>query len=294
MTMIQTMMIKKSWFLVFAALAGCNCGSNCGGEPAAAVSNQASDTVVVANAPAEATTIADDGWGTIKGRIVLENEPAAAKEITVSADQGHCLAKGKLFDQTWIVNKDKAVKNAFIWLASDGKTASGKDLKVHPSLAKLVSDKVEIDQPCCAFEPRCVAVREGQSLVVKNSSPVTHNVRWEPVDKLKNKAGNETIVAGRDVVIAGLKQEKFAIGVACSIHPWMKGQVRVFDSPYYAITGDDGSFEIKLAPAGKCRLFVWHEGCGWKDGAKGKEGQEIDIPPGGTLDLGLLKLKQPQ
>jgi plastocyanin len=232
-----------------------------------------------------------DSWVTIKGRIVYDGPTVAPAELNVTTDQAHCLEKGKLLNETWVVGPDKGVKNVFVWLASDGATGSGKSLPVHPSLAQPRQPTVEVDQPRCSFVPRAIAVREGQTLVVKNSSPVVHNVRWEPANSLKNKAGNETIVSGKQVEIKNLKQDRLPISIACSIHPWMKGYVRVFDSPYYDVTGDDGRFELKLAPAGKWRLFVWHEGSGWKDGAKGKNGEEITVGPAATLDLGELKIK---
>jgi hypothetical protein len=235
---------------------------------------------------------AGDQWTTIKGQVVFDGEPPTPQEINVTADQAHCLEKGKLVSETWIVNKSsKGVKNAFVWLASDPTTASGKDLPIHPSLNQLASPNVEIDQPRCGFIPHAVAVREGQTLVVKNSSPVTHNVRWEPANTIKNKGDNQTISSGKSVEIPNLKQDRYPMTIACSIHPWMKCYVRMFDSPYFAVTGDDGRFEIKLAPVGKYRLFVWHEGCGWKGGADGKRGDAIDIKPGESVDLGAMKIK---
>ncbi|MBX7102729.1 MAG: hypothetical protein K1X57_01520 [Gemmataceae bacterium] len=235
--------------------------------------------------------LAQEKWVTIKGRVVFDGNPPAAGEVNVTADQAHCLEKGKLLNETWVIGPNKGVKNVFVWLASDEKTASGQGLAVHPSLVKPVTETVEVDQPRCGFVPHVVAVREGQQLVIKNSSPVTHNVRWEPANTIKNKSGNETVVSSKQVVIKDLKQDRLAISIACSIHPWMKGYFRVFDSPYFDVTKDDGSFEIKLAPAGKCRLFVWHEGSGWKDGVKGKNGEEITVGPGAMQDLGELKIK---
>ena len=45
----------------------------------------------------------------------------------------------------------------------------------------------------------------------------------------------------------------------CTIHGWMTGYVRIFDHPYYAVTDENGKFEIKNAPAGKFRIVYWHE-----------------------------------
>lgn len=235
---------------------------------------------------------ADDKWVTLKGRVAYDGTPPAAVELKVTANPEHCLEKGSLFNQTWVVNKaNKGVKNAFVWLASDEKTASGRDLPVHPTLKNIAKLDVEVGQPRCAFVPHVVALREGQTLVVKNDSPVTHNVRWEGTP-LKNPAGNETISPSKSVNISKLKADRFPVSVSCSMHPWMNAVVRVFDHPYFAVTDESGNFEIKHAPVGKYRLFVWHEGCGWKGGAAGKNGEEIEIKPGDVKDLGNMLIKQ--
>ncbi len=231
-------------------------------------------------------------WTTLKGQVVFDGEPPVPQEVNVVADQGHCLEKGKLVNETWVVNKtNQGVKNVFVWLASDAATASGRNLPIHPSLKEPGVLKVEVDQPQCSFIPHVIGVREGQTLVVKNSSPITHNVRWEPANTLKNKSDNQTIASGRTIEIPNLKQDRLPMSVSCSIHAWMKGCVRIFDSPYFAVTDDDGRFEIKLAPVGKHRLFVWHEGAGWKGGAAGKSGEDIDIKPGNATDTGPMKIK---
>jgi hypothetical protein len=60
--------------------------------------------------------------------------------------------------------------------------------------------------------------------------------------------------------------------ISCNIHGWMKGHVRIFDHPYYAVTDKEGKFEIKGVPAGTWHAVVWHEGSGWGTGdAKGSK-----------------------
>jgi len=234
-------------------------------------------------------TAAEDRWTTLRGRVVFDGEPPAVLELSVTADQGHCLARGPLVNETWVVNKsNKGVRNAFVWLASD-EAGSGAKLPVHPARA-ATPKAAEVDQPNCAFVPRVVGLREGQPLVVKNSAPIAHNVRWEG-SSVKNPGGNEVIPSGGSVTISKLKADRYPVGISCSIHPWMRGTVRVFDHPYFAVTDADGAFEIRNAPAGNWRLFVWHEGSGWKGGAAGKKGDPITVTPGDTLDLGNLPIK---
>jgi hypothetical protein len=86
------------------------------------------------------------------------------------------------------------------------------------------------------------------------------------------------------------------VTIRCNIHPWMSAYLRVVDTPYYAITLSDtldgkdkvakdnpkfGTYEIKNPPAGKVRIFAWHEACGYlnKDGGKG---EVIELKAGRT------------
>jgi hypothetical protein len=72
----------------------------------------------------------------------------------------------------------------------------------------------------------------------------------------------------------------------------MKAWVGIFDHPYFAVTDKNGKFEIKDAPAGKYRLFVWHEEVGYLGGVKGRNGQVITIKKDGTTDVKQLKLEK--
>jgi hypothetical protein len=67
--------------------------------------------------------------------------------------------------------------------------------------------------------------------------------------------------------------------------------VRIFDHPYFAVTDEDGKFEIKNAPAGACQLLIWHES-GYGPGKR--SGTPVTIQAGQTTDLGDIKLPVPQ
>ena len=228
----------------------------------------------------------DKDWVTIKGQVVYDGEPPQPAVLKVDKDQEHCLGKGPLVNQEWVVNsKDKGVKNVFVWLTAAG----GGKLKVNPELATIKDKVVTLDQPRCAFEPHVVALREGQTLRVHNSAPVAHNISWQG-SRLKNPGNNVILPPGGQQNITNFKADTQVVSLSCNIHPWMKGWLRVFDGPYYAVTDDDGNFEIKLAPAGKAHIVMWHEGAGWVNGDK--NGKAIELKPGQTLDLGTIKTKK--
>jgi hypothetical protein len=237
------------------------------------------------------STPAKDGgdWGAVKGRIVYDGDSAPeSKEIAVNKDQDHCLSKGKLYSEELVVNKEnKGVRYTFVWLAP-GK--GEPPLQIHPNLQKPKQINVEIDQPCCQFVPHALGMRDGQILVAKNSAPIAHNVHWTG-HPIKNPGGNQIVPAGQQIAINNLQADRFPVKVNCDIHGWMTAWVRVFDHPYFAVTDENGKFEIKQAPAGKCRLIIWHES-GWGPGMK--DGQPVAIEAGKTGDLGEIKFKPPQ
>ncbi|MBI4490463.1 MAG: hypothetical protein HY694_15375, partial [Deltaproteobacteria bacterium] len=45
----------------------------------------------------------------------------------------------------------------------------------------------------------------------------------------------------------------------CNIHPQMLAYIVVLDTPYFALTDNDGNFEIGSIPSGKYLLRVWGE-----------------------------------
>jgi hypothetical protein len=230
---------------------------------------------------------AEEGWGTVKGQVVFGGDTIPQpKEIDVSnnQDKQHCLSKGPLFNEEWTIDKDnKGVRWTIVWLAP---ASAGTPLPVHPSLKEITQKEVTIDQPYCRFVPHALGLRQGQVLVAKNSSPVSHNVNWTG---LKNPGGNVLVPAGASHRISDLQADRFPLKLSCNIHPWMSAWVRVFDHPYFAITDENGKFEIKLAPAAKYYLVTWQEAIGFGPG--GRLGMPITIKPGTDTDVGKIALK---
>lgn len=215
------------------------------------------------------------GWGTIVGRIVWPEgkkipEP---EKLQVNKDQAHCLGKGFLYSEDFVINdKNRGVRDVYVWLAPMGE---GK-LPIHPSLQSIKEKKVFIDQPRCAFVPHALGIREGQTLVAKNSAPITHNFRYSGHPSY-NPGANFAMPPNTKFEIDNLKADRFPITIKCDIHSWMKASARVFDHPYFAVTDADGKFKIPNAPAGKYRLIGWHQGSGWLES---KTGRVIEIQSG--------------
>ena len=226
-------------------------------------------------------------WGNIKGQVVWgEASVPEAPKVNVNKDQDHCLAKGALLSNELVIDANsKGVKNVMVWLVAK----DGGQIPVNPKLAAVPADKVTVDQPMCLFEPRVTMMRAGQTLVIKNSAPVTHNTRITGNNEV-NGTINLTIPPGGNIQKV-LKAEKRPLQLACDIHGWMGGRIAVFDHPYFALTDKDGNFEIKDAPAGDFLIFINHEKAGWLHTPRSSKGQPITIPVGDTLNLGKIPMK---
>jgi hypothetical protein len=238
-------------------------------------------------------------WGTIKGRIVWGGKEMPEAEVVTpkGADAKYCcqnnpggnVVKGIILEHTFVVNaKNKGLRDVFVYILVD----PGQEIPIHKDLRKIKENEKEvvIDQPGCHFVPRAIGIREGQVLVVKNSKdPFNHSFRWIG-DGNNNQGGNIVIKPGGKEEIKDLKAQRLPLPIDCALHGWMKGQLGVFSHPYFAITDADGAFEIKLAPAGKHKLMIYHN-TGYRLGTDGKEGEDVTVKGGDAVtDLGELPM----
>jgi plastocyanin len=117
---------------------------------------------------------------------------------------------------------------------------------------------VVIDQKKMAFTPPVAAVLKGTTVDFLNSDPVGHNVYWPSI------SGNKKLAHNLGTWPKGEKKpfqfnDLGAAPLLCNVHPEMSGYVVVVPTPYFAVSGKDGTFEIKDVPAGQYTLKTWSE-----------------------------------
>lgn len=244
--------------------------------------------------PTAANAAESEGWGTIKGQVVWDG-PDAPKQKPIdmgnNQDKAACLKNGPVLEEKLVVNrKNKGVRWCVVYLI--GEKGFTQDVPIHPKLKEIKTKEVEIDQPCCRFEPHVLAMRQGQTLIFKNSAGYPHNTNLQ--GGVKGPSMNPIIPPKGKVKVEDIVARAIPMEVRCNLHPWMSGRIAVLKNPYFAVTDEDGKFEIKNAPAGDLRLVVWHEEVGWvvfDDVKKRSAGKKISIKAGETTDLGAIPLK---
>jgi plastocyanin len=117
---------------------------------------------------------------------------------------------------------------------------------------------VAVDQRNMLFVSRTTVIQQGTTVDFLNHDNVAHNVYWPSINGDKRFRHSMTIVSPN-------QQKSFQfdnVGAAellCNIHPEMVGYVVVVPTPYFALTGNDGTFSIKDVPPGSYTLKTWSE-----------------------------------
>ena len=113
-----------------------------------------------------------------------------------------------------------------------------------------------IDQRGCVYYPRVLGVRVGQTLEIRNSDNLLHNVH--SVTEHENQFNFGQARAGV-VNTFKMKNEEIMMRLGCDVHRWMESYIGVLNHPFYSVSGTDGSFTIKGLPAGTYTIEAWHE-----------------------------------
>jgi hypothetical protein len=230
-------------------------------------------------------------YGNLSGTFIYDGTPPVAAKLSITKDVEVC-GKFDLVDESLTVNpSNNGLANVAVYLYLSRRDTPPKP---HASYADTASAKVELDNLHCAFTPRVALLQTSQTLVIGNKDPIGHNTK---IDCVQNAAINPIVPAGEQMEKQFKEQERVPVRVSCNIHPWMSGWLLVRDNPYFAVSDEDGKFEIKNIPAGKWTFQFWHEKPGYVESVVTKEGKqtwkkgryELTIKPGEN-DLGEIKV----
>jgi plastocyanin len=118
---------------------------------------------------------------------------------------------------------------------------------------------VVIDQKGCQYHPHVLGIRVGQTLQLRNSDALLHNVHALPK---VNTPFNMAMPANRLTADSKFGKEEGMFLVKCDVHGWMTAYVGVFPNPFFSVSGTDGKYKISGLPPGNYEIEAWHEKLG--------------------------------
>src|SRR3989440_2936797 len=185
----------------------------------------------------------------VTGKVLFVGAPPPRKPLPiggVAQCANHPALKGQPpLDESLIVGKGGELKNAVVSIKNPP-----------PGRFSPPAQPAVLDQIACHYQPHILAMMIGQPLMIKNSDPFLHNVHALPQLNPDFNFGQNNVDPGR--AVNPMKQaEEFR--VKCDVHPWMNCRFVVVNHPFFAVTGDDGTYTISGLPPGTYTITVWHE-----------------------------------
>jgi len=228
-------------FLGLWVLVGCSKKEATSEQPAAAPATEAQPAA--AATPIDPATVAS-----VNGTVKLDGAAPKSAKIDMSQDPA---CKGTNTAETIVVDGGN-VANVFVYV-KDGLGNRTFDVP---------KDSVTIDQQGCKYHPHVLGAMAGQNIEIKNDDPTTHNIHPTPQS---NREWNESQPPQAAPLEKSFAREEIMLPVKCNQHPWMRMYINVVKSPFYAVTGPDGKYEIKGLPPGDYTIAFVQEKLGEQD-----------------------------
>lgn len=242
------MKLRTSSLLVLASLTAALTLTGCKSLPHTTTTY--TETVIESH---PAPTVDPATAGAISGVVHFDGTAPTRIAIDMSADPACNQANLPNLTEQYIVN-DHHLANVYVYIKS-----SAPSYTAAPN-----TPPVTLDQKGCRFIPHVIAVQQGGTVSYLNSDATVHNIHTLPT-----QPGNTSLDISEPAHTAP-RTETFPtpevmLPVRCNNHPWMSAFINVAPNPWFAVTGDDGSFHITGLPPGTYTLAAVHEKLGEQD-----------------------------
>jgi plastocyanin len=209
------------------------------GSAAKAAPAAAAPVAAPASAPAA-------GGATLAGKVAFEGAAPKMELIKMEAD-AYCKAEHKepVYSQEVVVNSNNTLRWVLVYV-KEGVTGNYPPPK----------EGVTLDQRGCQYAPHIFGIQVGQTLKILNSDSTLHNIHALPK---KNTEFNIGQPFPKMVTEKKFDQVEVPVRFKCDVHKWMGAYCAVLNHPFFAVTSDQGTFEIKNLPPGNYVIEAWHE-----------------------------------
>jgi plastocyanin len=204
--------------------------------------------------------------GTISGRLAFSGSAPRRTPIDMG-EEPVCAQKhsSPALTETVVVNDNGTLRNVFLYVKS-GLPAGAR--------FPVPAEAVEIDQDGCVYDPHVFGIQVGQTLTIRNSDGLLHNIKATPTTNRPFNISQPTnMTTARTFSTA-----EVTVPLQCNVHSWMGAQVGVVEHPYFAVSGADGTFRLRRLPPGTYEIEAVHE-------RLGRQAQTVTIGPNESKEV---------
>jgi plastocyanin len=189
-----------------------------------------------------------EGGAGVAGKVTIEGTIPAAKPINMAAEPDCAkMYKTPPLRDELIAGSGGALENVVVYVSAGA-----------PDESAAPTQPVQMVQHGCRFAPHVIAMQAGQQVEMVNQDTTSHNIH--PL-ATNNREWNKIQPPGSAPLEESFARPEF-IPVKCNIHPWMHSYIAVLKTSHFAVTGDNGAFNLGNLPPGKYTITAWHETLG--------------------------------
>ena len=184
--------------------------------------------------------------GTIRGTVKWQGALPHLVPSEINRDPQVCdpLGQKRRDLERLLVGPNGGVANTIVYLRN---ITRGKAMD-------LPASRRFLNQKTCRYEPHILLVPLEAILTVRDSDPLLHTVQM---------SGNADynlpfVLEGQEITRPMTREGR--VDLRCNVHVWMNGEMVVARHPYYAVTDQDGNFELTQVPPGDYEIVALHEG----------------------------------
>lgn len=211
--------------------------------------------------------------GILRGKVYLQGTPPPARiyHLVFSPNIDFCSkisdGKGNRLLKEFKTDAGGGLRDAVVALVG---VQRGKPFDFTPEV------KIEI----CRISPFVTPVRNRHPISIVNHDPISHDIQAYTLK------GDYTFAMFNKPMIpesSALRMVRFRDGhylfrTQCGVHDFMQSWGMAIGNPYFAVTGEDGSFTISDIPPGTYDVIAWHPHLQVQT-------RQVTLEPDGTVDV---------
>ncbi|HLG22067.1 MAG TPA: carboxypeptidase-like regulatory domain-containing protein [Candidatus Manganitrophaceae bacterium] len=132
----------------------------------------------------------------------------------------------------------------------------------------------------CRIAPFVAPVRNNHRITLINKDTIAHDIQGYTLKDdytfaMFNKPLTPETIAAKEV---HLRKGHYIFRTQCGVHDYMQSWGMAVGNPYFAVTGQDGSFTIPDLPSGRYDVIAWHP-------HMKPQAQQITVAENGKVEL---------